>query len=113
MRNAKSKLLGARVSCPGLEKEVYILTDYMALISTDFLSPKGLFHYYQVACFEICNAYSKTNPGRYKELLKKLNKKSKAIMSKQDDVLKIVEIIADKEFSEEFKTLYNSYRPIN
>lgn len=106
LKNAKEKFAKARELCPGMEEEMYVMTDYLATVIKDAVIPTRLI----LTVSSIENAIKK-GKNSYKEsplpelFIKDPWRASVAITA----LSQCVDEIADKDFADEYRKLGNDF----
>lgn len=104
MNDVKKKLSQSREMCPGLSERAYILAEYMSEIAPNKTSPLGL-----AVC--LARAVRDTYQERWRkrtrkeELWNHLLLDAKRIRNQAVNIPQIVDVIAEADFAEEFRTI--------
>lgn len=99
MINVKEKLANARNLCPGMSKDMYVLTDYMAENAKDELVPMGMIML--TACVQDDLKNCRNGFGR--EFPEELRARKDFILDEIRWIPQVVDAIAEEAFAEEFR----------
>lgn len=106
MSNVMEKLSKSREMCPGLSKEVYALTDYMAKVAaTDRLGPLGMVKILVLSMEDIQRGGNRFAVAESKEISEYLIKHKTQVFAQAVYVPQIIDAIADEDFANEFREL--------
>lgn len=106
LKNAKEKFAKARELCPGMEEEMYVMTDYLATVIKDTLIPARLI----LTVSSIENAIKKGKSNYKESPFPELFIKDPWRASVAITVLsQCVDAIADKDFADEYRKLGNDF----
>lgn len=103
MYNVREKLSKSRELCEGMSERAYLLADYISEIAPDSITPFGL-----VQC--LSRAIEDTYQDRWRKIIKKelimsFSLNSKKIRNQAVNIPQIIDVIGDKDFAEEFRTI--------
>lgn len=104
MKQVQEKLSKSREMCPGLSNEVYALTDYMAKVTNDTVMPREMATLLELVLRDISrgkNGFSEQEDEHFEYLKKNQTK----IFEQAVYVPQIIDAIADKDFSNEFRRI--------
>lgn len=111
MQGVKRRFSKARELCVGMSEEIYVLTDYISVVTNDSLVPKGL-----VTCFACvlddiekgrCGFANKT------EIPEIFIKRKELVKAQFPYLVQVVDVIADEDFAEEFRILCKAFLGFN
>lgn len=105
MNNVREKLSRSREMCPGLSKEVYALTDYMASVANDKLLPQGMLSCLVLSMIDIrreINGFSCEESNEFPEYL---SKHKLQILAQAVYFPQVIDAIADEDFANEFRKI--------
>ena len=105
MSNVREKLSKSREMCPGLSEEVYALTDYMAKVANDTLTPHGILMLLVVSMEDIRRGENGFACAESKEIPEYLTKHKVQVLSQAVYVPQVIDAIADEDFANEFRKL--------
>lgn len=105
MSNVKEKLSKSREMCPGLSKEVYALTDYMASVGNDRLVPHEMAMLLALSMDDIRRGKNFACTAESKKILESLSNHKKQVLSQAVYVPQVIDAIADEDFANEFREI--------
>lgn len=105
MKNVREKLSKSREMCPGLNEEVYALTDYMASVANDELVPQGMLMCLVLSMEDIRREKNSFACAESKEFPEYLSKHKIQVLAQAVYFPQVIDAIADEYFANEFREI--------
>ena len=102
LQNVNEKFANLRNTCPGMDKDIYVLTDYIATIVNEELVPQGLILQLALLSSDIEKGKSSLEENPLPAAIVNNKKKHMALLTHLPTV---IDKIADKKFAKEFRKL--------
>lgn len=104
LTGAKEKFANARSLCPGMPDEMYALTDYLASVTNDKVTPDGL----NVCLVLISDDIQKNRNGFGGEFPNYLRNNKSQIIAQMANFPQVVDAIAGEVFAQEYRRIFKA-----